>query len=291
MDKNRILNYARYDLLINRAFYRNAALASVALVLAAAIVGFLVRWMFVAAVSDYPPQFQDQGYEDSAGVEGTVMMIATILGVLMCIFAGCIHHTLRSKQGRITVLTLPTTNAEKFLWHTSVTILGGALLCLLSVGIADLVNMLLSLLIELPFKHIHSLTLQLFAYIANPLGSMGSFQIFAPDVREGALLPAVVTFGITSQLWVYTTFFFGNALRKRYNVVFTILVLVALQIVISVAFVIASMVFVSNVDANTNFELTVQIILWTISGILMLSGVWMWVMVWKKYKQAQITDK
>ena len=67
--------------------------------------------------------------------------------LMMAIFAGCWAHNLRNKQGRITELTLPATNLEKFTWHALLMLVGGFALSLIGLLTADGFNALLTLLV------------------------------------------------------------------------------------------------------------------------------------------------
>ena len=47
MEFNRFMQYAKYDLTINKAFYRNMSIVAVSIITGIAILGFLVRWTMI----------------------------------------------------------------------------------------------------------------------------------------------------------------------------------------------------------------------------------------------------
>ena len=56
-------------------------------------------------------------------------------------------HNLVTKQGRISELTLPATNLERFLWHAGCSFLGTISVFMASVVVADIVHAILGLVV------------------------------------------------------------------------------------------------------------------------------------------------
>ena len=175
-DNNRFTNFAKYDLTINKNFYRNITLATLVGTIGIATFMFLMRYL---------------AYEGSGGAEwvrpdnpahynsatGSCIYIVSYLVIMMSIFGGCWAHNLRNKQGRIIELTLPATNLEKFLWHLLLMLGGGFLVCLISLLIADGINCLLTLCVFGSEDGFISLT----AHIAKTL----AIQPIATDASSG----------------------------------------------------------------------------------------------------------
>ena len=120
----RFKNVARWDLTINKSFYRNFAFVVSGTILAITLFGLFFRWILMT---------QGNPSDEFSTVGGTAMVIAYAIGIIMCVSAGCLLHNLRNKQGRISSLTLPATNLEKFLWHTLLMIVGMYVLCFASI--------------------------------------------------------------------------------------------------------------------------------------------------------------
>ena len=152
-NKERFANFASYDLTINKSFYRNMAIVTVAGALCIALLGFIARYTIYDSVVNDTMSGQAYSYVPAAdSFEDYNWMYLTALYelgfflIMLQIFAGCWAHNLRNKQGRINELTLPATNLEKFTWHALLVLVGGFILCILSLIIADGFNALLTLI-------------------------------------------------------------------------------------------------------------------------------------------------
>ena len=294
---NRFTQYARYDLTVNRTFYRNMAITSAAIVLAITILGFLIRWIIKANTSEYELEFV--GADAYAGIGGTVIFLSVFIGTMSYVYAGCFNHPLRNKQSRISVLTLPATNAEKFLWHACITIVGGHLLLLASLLTADLVNFIFSLAVGFPVDHIYSITINLFQASIGEMGTgMGVFsaaseQMYGPE-GIGSLRYYLITLALASGIWYMTTFVFVNAIKYRYNIVWTILAHTALQFVLSTLTIMGAILFTTQIDNFTpseeQMETFMKVGYWAAMTIFVGTTIWMWWGAWRLYKKAQITS-
>ena len=136
-DKNRFANFAKYDLTINKAFFRNLLLVTIAGAVGIAMMGFIARYNIYHDVASNlsewntvpePGEFSHYTFNYLTASYEICFFL-----VMMSIFAGCWAHNLRNKQGRIIELTLPATNLEKFTWHTLLMLVGGFVLCLVSI--------------------------------------------------------------------------------------------------------------------------------------------------------------
>ena len=220
MEFNRFMQYAKYDLTINKAFYRNMSIVAVSIITGIAILGFLVRWTMV---KNFGIGVDHDGSVFSYySIGGTVIFTTGVVSLLMMMFSGCFNHPLRNKQGRISTLTLPATNGEKFLWHTLLVFVGGSLLCILSVLAADIVNALLSLIAGFPTDNIYSITKQFFRVLAmnfrsESMGELGNAGMMFPIHNK--YYYAFLGLVYASSIWTYTAFVFGNSVKYRYNII------------------------------------------------------------------------
>ena len=298
-DNRRFMQYARYDLTLNQSFYRNMALVTAALSVGIAVLGFLGRWR--ASVSFLGND--DMDFANQYTVTITAFFITMVVGIMSIVFAGCIHHPLRTKQSRISVLTLPATNAEKFTWHTLLVIVGGALVCLGSILLVDGVNALLSLLVGFSPDQIYSITAEHLRYytLSMSWGPLNQFNEMAADPRGHEIYVYVVLSAFASSIWSLSAYAFGNAVKYRYNIVWTLLALQVLEFILTVLFIICSIFFGEHffewMETNAGewtFEqgmMMVRTFFITMIALLVLTSALMWWGNWRLYNKAQITSK
>lgn len=296
---SRMMQYARYDMTLNRAFYRNLAIVTASCVMGIAILGFLIRWGVVTKSLNY--DYPEWALAESAEVGGTASCLSLFGGLMMLVFAGCVNHPLRNKQGRISTLTLPATNSEKFLWHVLVMLCGGMLLFIVSVALADGVNALFSVLTGFPSDYIHSLTRATFGPYFGIVGREEinqSLYFMGPVSLSTRVLAALMAGGILSSAWSIIVFMYGNALKYRHNIIWTILSMIALQFVLSVVMIIVGVQVAAHLDSiapsSVSQEQIKQIVwtcYWIVMGVLTLTGTSMGVACWRRYKNAQLVDR
>ncbi len=283
MNTERLLQYARYDLTINRAFYRNISIVSLATLLSITLLGFLFRWLLAEPFSPH-------------STTGTAIMLAAAAGSIHILFAGCIHHPLRNKQSRISTLTLPATNGEKFLWHLLLVTVGGLLLLLAGIILSDLVNLLLSLFAG--FSHIESLTEGALSLYVGSFPDMEPFdQLNMISSNEiGALLVAELVF----HLWTIAAFVLGNSIKWRHNIVWTLIGLWLLNVVLTFLLVGAAAFIIDNRLQVESFYFSIGeeafkqwlwAAYWIFIALTLLTGAWMVWKSWRLYCNAQLTNR
>ncbi len=263
-NKERFANFAKYDLAINRVFYRNLALVTLVGTIGIAMVGFSARYTLwnnlqIDGVMTNDPSMQGDPFStDYNSMTMTASYILSFLIIMMMIFAGCWAHNLRNKQGRITELTLPATNWEKYLWHTGLMLVGGFAVCLLSLLVSDGLNALLTLIVYGSEGGVASLTgaigdifnLTFFKNAMLPQvtinGEVGIMD--GPNETALALLNAIrflMVSGCIAEVFIYL---FGNAVKYKYNIIFTYIALQIIGAVCVILFFVALAVFANNVD-------------------------------------------
>lgn len=308
-DKTRFANFARYDMAINKAFFRNMLLVTIAGAIGIAMFGFMMRYNIyrdiVLNTSEWgnppvPGEFSHYTWNYF-----TTLYELGFFILMMSIFAGCWAHNLRNKQGRITELTLPATNLEKFTWHALLTLVGGFLLCIVSLLIADGLNALLTLLMFSAENGIGSLTqsvFQLITFTTADNNFMSLPMLINGDVTQGDMeeihLCQAITFCIIASAILETLiFFFGNALKYKYNIILTY---IALQVISTVGtflfFIFSAMAAGEAIDYMDNWDVEGSDVANFIIGsfitlgvlALLLSALLAW-WSFKRYKKAQIT--
>lgn len=309
--KIRFVNFAKYDLTINKAFFRNMALVTLAGTIGIAMLGFITRYNIYQDVVDRTSEWSTPPVPGDF-THYTWNYITTLyelgfIDLMLLIFAGCWAHNLRNKQGRITELTLPATNLEKFTWHSLLMLVGGFLLCLVSLLLADGFNALLTLLMFGAQEGIGSLTWSAgecvtFTTSANEYFGMPSVNVNGDvsqfSISEHNLLYASSFLLITSTICVTFIFFFGNALKYKYNIILTYIALQIISTIGSIAFFIISAISADNAieamgDADlegndvANFFAITFVVIGCIE--LLLSAALMW-WSYRRYTRAQITS-
>lgn len=292
IDNKRFVQYARYDLTINRTFYRNMAIVTMALIAAVTVLGFMLRWVALSS-TDYHTEFDYRPIF-------TALMVKSLVGIIQTIWAGCVNHPLRNKQSRISVLTLPATNAEKYLWHLLLVIVGAMLLCLLSVVVADGLNALLSLMIGLSPSEIYSLTAEHLRYYTLTMNlpfTESTILDGETSAEWGEITKWLIATSAVSAVWSLSAFVFGNAVKYKYNIIWTFIALYALQMVITILIIISAIGIGSNIDMSTirseeiNEMAIVRGIFITTIILTVVTSALMWWGSWRLYKKAQITSK
>ncbi len=301
MDKTRFLQYARYDLTLNRTFYRNMAFTTAVVIVSIALLGFLLRWILWKNVTSVTGGI-GRPDESLSGVGGTCFFLYLAATCFLCLFAGCLNHPLRNKQSRISVLSLPATNAEKFVWHLLLVVGGGLLLCLVSLLLADAVNFIFSFIVGFPPHQIHSLTLTTLRLSVLDIDINGSFSAmdglpYPPDSLWNHLLTPVawVSMALVGAAWNIAVFIFGNSLKWRMNIPWTILALWVLQTLASILLVAGAVGLAAFADDWPWAESHFSLLTWCGYAIYMLffggTAVWMFRMSWQLYQKAQLTNR
>jgi len=311
-NKERFANFATYDLTINKSFYRNMAIVTVAGALCIALLGFIARYTIYDSIVNDTMSGQAYSYvPDAYSFEGYNWMYLTALYelgfllIMLQIFAGCWAHNLRNKQGRITELTLPATNLEKFTWHALLVLVGGFILCILSLLIADGFNALLTLINYGTENGIKSLT--------TSVGEMCSMRgiteiVFMRGIghRSGEVITdnetiqyfnAFTVLVFCSAFFQSTIYFLGNAFKYKYNIILTYAALQVLGTVLSFVFFIC-VALGANVptimDTTTpdieDVGQALTILYYVLSFITLVASAFFIWWSYNRYTKAQITS-
>lgn len=248
MNTTNLLNFGKYDYTINKSFYRNIALTTIFGSVGIAIMGFVSRLLeFKAAfaVASYTEGMsEDEAFEtirlvsDPGNTPFTSTMIYVFCITMLCIFGGYTFHNLRNKQGRITELTMPASNLERWTWHVLIAVIGGFLVCVVSVLAADAVVAIANLVAYgTKIAHSHSLEVAKYAFIligeddATPFTRGAAGLVFNQPSFLISLRMALFTM-VSSQIAAYI---FGNSLKYKYNIRLTHIALLVFGLFIIIA--------------------------------------------------------
>ena len=271
---NRFLNVARWDLSVNCKFYTRSSLLMVAI-------------MSMPIVLYYLYSMLNHNFFMTGILSDNVGTFSVIIAMIGCAYtvisSGYMFHNLLTKQGRISELTLPATNLERFLWHVVVIVIGVQVVFFFGVLFADVLHALFRLAI--PGEEIKSLTTEMF----NLDNWRDSTTVFGNHLFGVNLLVAIL-------LSCYCrSFCLVNAWKYRYNIPLTFLIYFVLNTVLPLLLLFIGKLFlnkdrfesfiewIGNTDPST-------ILVWlNIFAGLIYVGIWL--LTYRLYTRAQLTTK
>ena len=290
-NKERFLNFGRYDLIINKSFYRTMALICIFGSTGIAFVAFFGRWLMANAFNSIDiEQLQDfWSYKD---VTITALVLIMFTGIMHVIFAGCTFHNLRNKQGRISELTLPATNLEKYAWHLGLVIIGGTLAIILSLVCSDALNALLNLIFH-PLEYQNSIIYSIYELMSFRYTYVNGTSLADMEEMQG-LLSAIRFMSIAMSVSGFAFFVLGNAIKYKYNIILTYITFeFSMSILTIIAiFIIKSLAENDSIQINSGEEALAYVkasanIVAIFNYLLTVLYFWL---SYKLYKKAQITS-
>jgi hypothetical protein len=277
----RFVNVARWDLTINSKFYTRSAILMMAFISTPIVLFYLYNMLTKG--------FLLMG-DTSDNVEGFAVTISLIGIAYSIISAGYMFHNLLTKQGRISELTLPATNLERFLWHVVVILIGVPLVFFCGVVLADFLHFLFRLMIT--NADIQSLTAQYYWSDFDTWGNSANegFKDFMNNYGY-EIVTAIFIWGAC-----YTrSFSLFNAWKYKYNIPLTFLFYFVLNTVLPLILLFLGTMFISKENAM-DFMIWLKdtgghtFIAWvSIIGVLVYIGIWL--LTYHLYKRAQLTTK
>lgn len=311
-NKERFANFATYDLTINKSFYRNMAIVTLAGAVCIALIGFFARYSMYSSIINGGMSGPAFAYTpDPNSFEGYNWMYFTAFYELifflamMQIFAGCWAHNLRNKQGRINELTLPATNLEKFTWHALLMLVGGLILCIVSLLVADGFNALLTLISYGVENGITSLTgsvgtvcsMKNLAIVFTSSMRGGNGENFIDGTPIAQYYNALSVCVFCTMFWQIIVYLLGNAFKYKYNIILTYVALQVLGTIVSFCFFIcmatgASMPNMMDTSSFNSDDLVriATIVCYVIAFIAFAIGVFFIWWSYNRYTKAQITS-
>ena len=271
---NRFLNVARWDLSVNSKFYTRSSLLMVAIMSMPIVLYYLYsmlnhNFFMIGILSDNV---------------GTFSVIIAMIGCAYTVISsGYMFHNLLTKQGRISELTLPATNLERFLWHVVVIVIGVQVVYFFGVVFADLLHTLFRLAI--PGAEIKSLTTEMF----NLDNWKDTTTVFGNHI-----------FGVNMLIFLllacyFRSFCLVNAWKYRYNIPLTFLIYFVLQTVLPLLLLFIGKLLLTRESAESFMEWFTKIdpsnvfVCLNIFGVLTYIGIWL--LTYRLYTRAQLTTK
>ena len=258
------------------------------LVAAIALLPMLAKYLFalwtiIALGGSREAYITMNAIDDLSALAGATNFL---LPLMLTVMMGYMFHNLVTRQGRISELTLPATNGERFLWHFCLIVGGGLLTGLASLLLADLLHVLLgwAILRQTSFQ---SYTLLVFK-------SYGEVWTFLNNVSAGSVLAALIA--AVATLINYSLFALGSAWRYRYSIAYTLLYMFAASLLFTVVtgFVVSAIVnrfdnIRALLDSLGNISGTVVGTVVLIGEVAVLALIW-W-LTYRLYCRAQITTR
>lgn len=306
----RFMRYAKFDLAINKGFYRNLSLVLAATVIGITILVFFFRWLIYYTTEGLSGLSDPELYNS---LRINALAVQTFMFISLYVASGCILHPLRNKQGRITHLTLPATHLEKYSWHVLICAGGTFLTLALSILFSDLLNFLLSLAV-FGNEGIESLTAWLLGGPENTITHMfPNIQMIAQDpaglLASGsssldATDPVIIEYltpfwylAFASVIFEMGVYALGNSIKYKYNLPLTYIFMKIIGFFFATIFFIVGIVAAANGDmewvksfAQWLFE-NLKGILWTGTTIDIALAVIVWYYAYHLYTKAQLTNK
>lgn len=282
-DFSRFTAVARWDLAVNRPFYTKAVVFIASLISLPVLLKYLNMPWFHTISSGNREIFYQLAAEDH--VAGLAASMFTIASIIMVVIMGYTFHNMLTKQGRINELTLPASNLERFSWHACRSFIGGGLVILGSILLADLLHVVLGFII-LRQTSFHSIFL---AHIDT------AFAFFDNTFSSYATVMAALT-AIMAAINNLTIFVLGNAWKYRHNIIQTILFLMALSLV-GVVCLGYSITFISDAESFLKFmekfvrDVSLETVVTCTFIFSLLVSVLLWWAAYRLYAHAQITTR
>ena len=278
------MNVARWDIAINRTFYTRMFILVAAIALLPMLAKYLFAlWTIIALGGSREAYITMNAIDDLSALAGATNFL---LPLMLTVMMGYMFHNLVTRQGRISELTLPSTNGERFLWHFCLIVGGGLLTGLASILLADLLHVLLgwAILRQTSFQ---SYTLLVFK-------SYGEVWTFLNNVSAGSVLAALIA--AVASLINYSLFALGSAWRYRYSIAYTLLYMFAASLLFTVVtgFVVSAIVnrfdnIRALLDSLGNISGTAVGTVVLIGEVAVLALIW-W-LTYRLYCRAQITTR
>lgn len=296
MNTNNLLTYGKYDLTINKVFYRNMLIITTSIIVGMALLCFLGRWFVYEQMLDHVAYYESTGITPDSPFHplnpansshysqfgGTTFFLISLLTTLYTIFMGCTFHNLRTKMSRINELTLPVSNGKRYVWHILVTVVGGLLGAFVALLCADIINFLLHVFV-FGTEHMISLT----------AGVCSSFYsgLISGSVSEFGSIPFSVRYAVVSGfVFQMCCYIYGNSVKYRHNIIITYAALQILSVIMLFLFFALALAVdgsMSTPDANASvggFFYILGTIGYALSALL----------IWRSYKRycnAQVVSR
>ncbi|MBP5392506.1 MAG: hypothetical protein J6Y59_01660 [Bacteroidaceae bacterium] len=276
----RFVNVARWDLSVNSQFYTRSAIMMMAFISTPIVLFYLYNMLTKG--------FLLMG-NTSDNVERFAMTISMIGLAYSIISSGYMFHNLLTKQGRISELTLPATNLERFLWHVVVILIGVPLVFFCGVVVADFLHFLFRLMIT--NADIQSLTA---TYYWGDFSDWHNYSPAFEDFMEDYGCELVATIFVWGACYT-RSFSLFNAWKYKYNIPITFLFYFILWTVLPLILLFIGTMFFSKENVldfmNWIKDVNPHNIIIGVGIVGILVYICIWLLTYRLYSRAQLTTK
>ena len=235
-NKERFKNYAYWDLTINKSFYRNIFILLALSIIVLAVLASLWSYL-ISGIT-----------EMNTNIFWIISVESPLISLFYLFLGGCVFHPLRNKQGRITNLTLPATNLEKYLWHLLICIGGCFVVSSIVIIISDAINACIVGTL-LGWDHIESLTKFFFIFnseddIYRMFSVDDSYHTFITDNIEALLWydKIIRCLNVCHVIIITSVFAFINSIKYKFNIPITLILLYVISMLCVSIFIIICIV-------------------------------------------------
>jgi hypothetical protein len=268
------------------------------------VISFFMRWL------SYQVSMPSIIYND---LSITAWVVILIMQFSLYIAGGCTLHPLRNKQGRITHLTMPATNLEKYVWHVLLCIIGCFITAVVAVALADLVNYLMTIAVFKDTEGVQSLFVSVFSnttgtaiqnFFNQMHASMNGVTITDPtyvspqdtlleNITRASMFVAWASIFCTTSIYA-----FGNSLKYKFNLPITYIILKAIEFFFAIILFIGMIWFTSNIHTIDGLDeimeafienLHIYLYIWGSIDIVLGIGFFIW--AYNRYTKAQLCNK
>ena len=286
-EMKRFLSVARWDMTINKKFYMSQVACLLALAVSPVVFQYLLWWSSGSiSIFDFSGNTAGMNVPLKNTLDVGFFHVA-VSSFIPIISLGYMFHNLVNKQGRIAELTLPASNAERFLWHTVFSLIAPMLVFGCSVLVADVVNLLFALL----FGCLSTVTSLTYSWLSTCVS--GIFYLHSSLEQFWWMFP----FMTLSSLCYVSTFALGNAVKYRYNIILTWLAHMLFWVTLGLGsmFVFGLLMqilgrdYFSHLVIDINIDTPIWFALGSVLMLILLVGIW--ALTYWLYCRAQITTR
>ena len=284
-DIRRFCAVARWDLIINRAFYNKMAMVIAACSILPVLFYYAIENLEMVMNSDGV----DKPYPSFLmALDLISVFISVFSGIALTVVLGFMFHNLRNRQGRIAELTLPASNIERFLWHAFVVLVGAHVWFLMSVGLAEILN---AILVAVTFNFGDYEYVSLTAKVCdNFYKTLPTAMVFDESFHLGAYVAIIL-----SSLLSISVYPLINAWKYRHNIAYTILFYILAWLLLIVLISVCAVCLWDAADFLYIISFFEDVPSWCLLLVLdvFLAGLLflMWRCTYRLYCRAQITTR
>lgn len=227
---NRLINLFLWDVKRHRG---NIVKAVVAISIILSLMNIVILCWFRGPINSCPEwEYIDRGSYESQCLIAMAKTVFRALCIYMILSASQVFKNMRSKQQRIVFLTLPTTNAEKFIERVLYIWVVNLLIFIIGFVVSDIVQFLFSYVITPDYHRL----------------IVGNLNVI--DMSDATAAYVVLILCIF--LWAHSSYVLGGALFRRSPILLTTCVHAIVCILLTIVFIVGGDNLLDSFDDLSN---------------------------------------